>query len=385
MRRSLFFWGIALALLTACDRPAPDSPGIELPLAKALGGGDSAGYALALQPTEFAFPADHGAHPEFRNEWWYFTGRLASEEGHRYGFELTVFRVALWPEDDSGPVEGESAWRSRQLYFSHFAVTDVESARFHVAQRWSRGILDLAGVTENPLQIQVDGWTIVHEQDAWRLAAAERGVSMQLDLRPLKPIVLNGDRGLSRKSSGPGQASYYYSMPRLAVSGQLEVPGWQGAVSGLGWLDREWSTSALAEHQVGWDWFALQLDDGSELMLYQLRQTDGTASPYSGGTLVSAAGGSRHLGAKDFQIQVLSYWDSPLGGRYPASWTVQLADEELSLVVEPLLADQELDTVPRYWEGAVKASGRRGGVDVTGGGYVELTGYAQRLSGVLRR
>jgi predicted secreted hydrolase len=358
---------------------------MDLSLAQALGGGDTAGYATAGQAREFVFPADHGAHPEFRNEWWYFTGRLESGQGDRYGFELTVFRVALWPREDPESTHAASAWRSRQVYFSHFAVTDVDNSRFHVAQRWSRGALGLAGVREDPLRIQVDGWSASLEQDTWHLSAFERGVSIELDLQALKPVVLNGDRGLSRKSSGPGQASYYYSVTRLAVSGQLEVPGWRGPVSGLAWLDREWSTSALAAEQVGWDWFALQLDDGSDLMLYQLRRRDGSPGPFSAGTLVRADGSSRHLSVQDFQVQVAGYWDSPLGGRYPALWNVSVPDEALSLMVEPLLADQELHTVPRYWEGAVKVSGRRQDKEIGGGGYVELTGYAQQRPGMVRR
>lgn len=365
--------------LATCGGEGPPVQGEELSLSKALGSVDATGHAIADGPRRFSFPADHGPHPDYRNEWWYFTGRVQGRDERGFGFELTLFRVSLWPPEESAaePVRG-SAWRSRQLFFAHFAVTDVARGSFHAAQRWSRGALDLAGARPEPPGVWVEGWHASLEADRWRLVAADGAVAIDLWLLPVKPVVLNGEQGLSRKSAGAGQASYYYSLPRLAVSGELAVPGWRGPVQGLAWLDREWSTSALAADQLGWDWFALQLDDGSELMLYQLRRADGSPDSHSGGTRVAPDGQGLHLPAGTFDIQVLDHWDSPLGGRYPAAWRIEIPPEQLVLEVRPLVANQELDTVPRYWEGAVSVRGRRQGEPVSGGGYVELTGYAGR-------
>jgi predicted secreted hydrolase len=217
------------------------------------------------------------------------------------------------------------------------------------------------------LQLADEGWSL-H-------AATDRHV-LDLQMRPLSPAVLNGEAGLSRKSDQPGAASYYYSVPRAALSGRVTADGESCQAHGMAWLDREWGSGALASNQTGWDWFALQLDDGSALMFYSLRRDDGSRDPYSAGTWVDPHGEVRHLAHDDLQIEVLKQWTSPRGGRYPAQWRLQSAVLSLDLSVRPLLADQELLTRPRYWEGAVESVGRREGRELRGRGYVELVGYA---------
>ncbi len=363
----------------ACAEEPVSSPS---ELAAALGAGDDAGYAKALEPRSFSFPEDHGAHPAFRNEWWYVTGNLDGEDGRRFGYELTIFRVALAP----GLPESRSAWRTNQLYFAHFALTDVEDGEFHVAERWSRGAAGLAGAEADPFRVWLADWSIAEtaggETDGgrWRLLARDGDVGIDVTLASAKSPVLQGDQGLSQKSSERGNASYYYSLTRLRTEGEITIDGERYRAAGWSWLDREWSTSALAPTQAGWDWFALQLDDGTELMFYLLRRkdsNDGAIDLHSAGSFVDAAGRVTRLAHDDVRIDVTDSWQSPLGGTYPARWILQVPALALELAIEPVLANQELDTIVRYWEGAVDVSGTRDGRPIGGRGYVELTGYAE--------
>ena len=343
-------------------------------LAELLGSDADAGFARALAPRTFAFPEDHGPHPEFRNEWWYVTGNLEDEDGRRFGFELTIFRFALTP---SVP-RSSSAWRTNQVYIAHLAVTDAEDENFYVAQRYSRGAVGLAGAQAAPFRIWIDDWEITGqaETEAWRLRANDDAVGIDLELTALKRPVLNGINGLSQKSADPNNASYYYSITRMQTAGSLRVGDRDYTVSGLSWLDREWSTSALAADQVGWDWFALQLDDGSELMFYGLRLRDGAWDTASAGTFTDANGGASHLAENDVEISVLDAWESPEGGTYPSRWLLRIPRFDLQLTVNPIIDDQELFTTVRYWEGAVDVEGKHNQLPVDGRGYVELTGYA---------
>ena len=335
---------------------------------------DAEGYARALEPREFSFPADHGPHPEFRNEWWYLTGNLDSADGERFGFELTIFRFSLAPT----VVLSESAWRTNQVYIAHLAVTDAENDRFFVAQRYSRGALGLAGAEAHPLRVWIDDWQIAAQPSGdWQLVADDAEFGVDLDLTALKPPVFNGIDGLSQKSADPGNASYYYSMTRIGADGAIRIGDKVYEVSGLAWLDREWSTSALADNQVGWDWFALQFSDGSDLMFYGLRLDDGSQDPQSAGTFVSTNGVRAHLTLEDVEVAVLDTWDSPEGGSYPSRWRLRVPRFGLDVTVTPVIADQELFTTVRYWEGAVDVAGTHDGKPISGRGYVELTGYAE--------
>lgn len=370
---------LVLLATTSC-RDTAREPAASLSVAGALRAADDRGYARALAPREFSFPADHGPHPDFRTEWWYYTGNLATAEGRRFGFQLTFFRSALAPEM---PERG-SAWATRQAWLAHFTVTDVEAERFHASERWSRGAVGLAGVQATPFRVWVEDWSAAAAAEEtgpvfpMRLRAAEGEVAVDLKLAQGKRPVLQGDRGLSRKSAKPGNASYYYSLTRMPANGTVRVGSETFTVEGAAWMDREWSTSSLGEKQVGWDWFALQLADGTDLMLYQLRQTDGRLDPASSGSFVAPDGTSRTLTFRDFSLEALDHWQSPRSrARYPARWRLRVPSEGLDLTVAPRLADQELDVSFRYWEGAVAVEGTRRGTPVEGKGYVELTGYAE--------
>jgi predicted secreted hydrolase len=350
-----------------------------LSVAESLRGTGPEGFARALTPRAFHFPADHGPHPEFRTEWWYYTGNLATTEGRRFGFQLTFFRNALTPH----PPERASRWATNQVYLAHFTLTDVDSGRFRSFERLERGAVGLAGAQPLPFRVWLGDWsstgpaaggeaTPIHLTAAAGTAGGTDAAAIDLVLQAGKPPVLEGDRGLSLKGAEPGQASYYYSLPRMPAAGTVRSGGTAFAVSGLAWMDREWSTSSLGPDQVGWDWFSLQLADGRELMLYRLRRKDGSADPASSGTLIAADGSSRRLTLADVTLETAVAWTSPRSGaRYPARFRLRLPAFGLDLNVRPLLADQELDTSFRYWEGAVAVTGT-----VAGSGYVELTGYA---------
>jgi predicted secreted hydrolase len=366
----------------AAFEPASDRLGV-------LRAADETGFAVAAAPRRFEFPQDHGPHPAFRHEWWYLTGQLYAADGRWFGFELTFFRLALQPPPAAGADRaGSSAWRSRQVYAAHFALTDVARGRFFSATRYDRDALGLALAQAEPFAVRVADWFVVQAPEAapavgpppllhWQLQAADTQYQLQLDLRGSQPPVLNGAQGLSRKSDEPGAASYYYSMPRLQASGRIGGPQDSVPVTGLAWLDREWGSGSLGAQQQGWDWFALDFSDGSALMFYALRDRDGRRDGHSAGTFVDASGHATPLSNAAVDIAVRRQWDSPRGGRYPAQWTVTVGSQDLHLQITPLLADQELATQPRYWEGAVQVTGRRGATPVSARGYVELVGYAQ--------
>ena len=341
-------------------------------------GAPAEGFALVMGPRPFEFPADHGPHREYRSEWWYFTGIVKAADGSRYGFQLTFFRYRL----AAVSLERRSEWAAEQVYMAHFAVTDVEAGRFHAFERFSRGALDLAGARASPFRVWLEDWSASGEGGAGdfaaRLRASEAGTGIDLAFGPGEGPILHGDGGYSRKSATPGNASYYYSYPRMPVSGRLWIPRGSFEVRGEGWLDREWSSSALASDQAGWDWFALRLSDDSELMLYQLRRRDGSADPFSYGVLVDSGGGALALAPEDFTIEVTRYWQ-PVDKRtnYPSGWRLLIPSAALDVEVEPLVEDQEWRQAFRYWEGAVSARGSSGSLPVSGSGYVELTGYAE--------
>jgi predicted secreted hydrolase len=336
---------------------------------------DRAGFTRALAPRPLSFPADHGAHPDFRTEWWYYTGNLSTAAGRRVGFQLTFFRIALAPDS----VVRASAWATRQLYVGHFAISDIAGGRFHAFSRSSREALDLAGASASPFRVWLDDWSAEGDGPSARLRASEGDVAIDLEVSAAKPVVAQGDRGLSRKGPEPGNASFYYSFTRMPARGVVRLGRETLEVTGEAWMDREWSTSALGSGVQGWDWFALQLDDGRELMFYLLRRRDGTIDPFSAGTLVAADGTTRVLEPGDVRIETLAHWRSPRSGvRYPARWRVSVPSADLRLEIEPRLADQELIVGTRYWEGAVAVAGTAvAGRPIAGQGYVELVGYAE--------
>lgn len=370
MNKRLFLLFIVTALLAACEQAPEPSP---LDLRAALGGEAGAGFERAVKPRNFRFPQDHAAHPGFRNEWWYVTGNLKDNHGHHYGYQVTLFRIALSPQRP----DSESQWASNQVWMAHVALTDVHLQQHWHAQRLSRGALELAGQSTQPFRVWLEDWQITGDEDGsfpWAIDVKTEHFNLQLQLHNTKPIVLQGDNGLSQKSSEAGNASYYYSMTRLQTNGTVERDGKQLSVSGWSWLDREWSTSALGEDQVGWDWFSLQLEDQQELMFYQLRQQDGSPDPHSSGKWIKPDGGSLALTQKDVNLKPLRYWKAESGRKYPVVWSLKLPSKNKSWRIEAMLDDQEMATGIHYWEGSVKV------VDATtdkiiGYGYLEMTGY----------
>jgi predicted secreted hydrolase len=332
-------------------------------------------------PEPLEFPADDGPHPETLTEWWYYTGNLVTPDGRRFGFQLTFFRRAAAPPGLA--IERDSAWATDQIYLAHFALTDVDGNGFHAFERFSRGAAGLAGAQGDPYRVWLEDWTIESDgEGSYRLAAAQDEIRIELALEDLKGRTLHGDSGYSRKGPEPGNASIYISQARLRADGAVTLAGERYEVSGLAWLDHEYSTSALGPEEVGWDWFSIQLDDGSELMLFQLRRSDGGVSPYSSGTLIEPDGSAVHLSLEEFSITVNRLWTSPhSGAEYPAGWTIEIPSLDIQLEVEPYVADQELSVSFVYWEGASSAGGTRAGAPVSGSGYVELTGYAHSMQG----
>lgn len=328
--------------------------------------------AYGVRP--ITFPEDLGAHPTFQTEWWYYTGNLLGQDGNRYGFQLTFFRRALAAQ----PVERSSEWAGNQIYFAHFALTDVAQNTFHHYERFSRGGANLAGAQSVPYRVWLEDWEAREiESGLVQLKAREGDVALDLLIEPVKPPVLQGDRGFSPKSDQPGNASYYYSFTRNEASGTIRTPQGAVSVSGLVWKDHEWSTSALGPEAEGWDWFSLQLDDGREVMFFQIRKSDGRIEPVSSGVIVEADGRTRRLAHAAVQIEVLDYWQSPASKvRYPAKWNLVVPSADISVTITPLIPNQELQTMFVYWEGAVRVEGNQ-----TGFGYVEMTGYADSMQG----
>ena len=483
MNLTVWIGGIFLVLMmTACNQQAQTDEGVAATLREP----DYAGFERAYAPKPFNFPADHGPHPDYRDEWWYVTGNLDGPDGRRFGFQITFFRHGL----KRGIPNRASHWAGQDANMAHFALTDVAGKKYTSFQRISRSGAGLAGAQAEPFKVWLDDWrmeasrpsgnavelvppltggrlggnavelaaevgrnkpaptgvsgkmtgqvpeTVVarpysglqptlnstalrlgggqskgsenpppnlktpspfgrglgegleegsvelnstalssSEGFPWHFRASQEGIELDLEMQARKPPVLNGNQGLSQKSAEPGNASYYYSITRMEAKGLLKLAGKAIPVKGLAWLDREWSTSMLADYQAGWDWFSLQLDDGTDLMFFRLRHKDGTDDPTSSGVLIAQDGHSTRLAGDEVSIKALGSWQSPAGGVYPSGW--QLTIKPLNQVIEihPVLADQEFRHDARYWEGAVdvvdavskKAYGR---------GYVELTGYA---------
>lgn len=336
---------------------------------------DDKGFARALTPQKFVFPRDHGPHNNYRSEWWYFTGNLKNFEGRQFGYELTFFRFAL----NAAAQTTKSAWRTNQLYMAHLTLTDIEKQRFYAAERFSRAGNGLAGASADKYGVWLHDWSAraVDSTDfPLRLQAKTREFTVDLLLNSPKNYVLQGNQGLSQKSREPGNASYYYSYPRLESEGSVSIAGQPFSVSGFSWMDREWSTSALSQEQSGWDWFALQLSDNTELMFYQLRRKDGQPDSNSSGSFVLEDNTKISLQANDVSIKALDSWKSPHSKiTYPSRWHLAVPGQHLELDVIPLLNDQELNLSYRYWEGAVSVSGNKNGKPISGQGYVELAGY----------
>lgn len=328
-------------------------------------------YRQAAPGHRFVFPRDHFEHPEFRTEWWYYTGNVQDQRGRRFGFELVFFRQA----QRRAPSDNRSAWRIDDLYLAHLALTDIDGKRFFPHRRLSRAGPGIAGASFEKSRIWNGNWSSRWDGVRQTLDATADEFRFHLELNPLKPVVIHGIDGVSAKAQGPGRASHYVSFPRLAVAGSIELDGNSLTVTGTAWMDHEWFTHQLDPGQVGWDWFSVQLDGQRELMVFQLRLKDGSIDKYSAGTYVDAAGKAHHLTSRDFRLEPGRLWTSPkTNARYPVTWRILAPSYGIALDCSAAMDNQELLTEDssgiNYWEGAVRYSGSANGT-----GYLEMTGY----------
>jgi predicted secreted hydrolase len=345
------------------------------------GKGEGFAYKLALPGREFSFPADHYSHPDFQTEWWYYTGHLQGESGKRYGYQVTFFRFGL--RDRQQQIK-DKAPLFTELYMAHFALSDVNRKKFVYRERINRGYQGRADAATDRYLVWNEDWKVTGDAKNHSIQASDRGTELRLQLTSLKPPVLHGENGLSQKGEGEGRASYYYSLTRMSTEGELTIEGKKEQVRGVSWMDHEFGSNQLGESQIGWDWFSLQLSDDTELMVYRIRQRDGTIEPASGGTWIRADGSAVPLPRDGITVAELDHWQSPQSrGRYPARWRLTVPSAHLAVELVPTVPQQELlthrSTQVTYWEGSVTVAGERAGRPVMGLGYVELTGYAAPL------
>lgn len=338
-------------------------------------------YKQALPGYQYQFPRDHFDHPEYRTEWWYYTGNLKTADGRRFGYELTFFRQGV----DRKPLQNAD-WGVQDLYLAHFALSDITGQKFRYTERVNRAGPGIAGVSEQAGRIWNGNWQVQWNHGTQELRAIADGFRVQLSLTSQKPPIIHGENGVSQKGSGAGHASHYISLTRLISDGMIEADGNSYQVQGTSWMDHEFSTDSLAKNEVGWDWLSIQLIDNTELMLYRLRHSDGTADPYSSGTYIDAEGHSSFLSVRDFTMQPEGeLWKSANSpATYPTSWRVIIRSLGIGLQVTTPMPSQELAgktrLSPGYWEGAIDVRGSRSGSAVTGVGYLEMTGYDKPLN-----
>lgn len=382
MRRVRLFWlglMIVVVSLSGCSS-ADQTRLVSANVVASLSGPADEAFARAYEPIDFVFPRDHGAHPEYRTEWWYYTGNLTDSAGNQYGYQLTFFRSALTPDLP----ERTSDLATNQIYMAHFAVTNGAANDHQSFERFSRGAGGLAGATGEPAYaVWLEDWAVrTIEPGVTRLQASAPGeggaVALDLTLRETQPPVLHGKQGLSQKGPEAGNASYYYSLVQIETTGTVTSQGETVEVTGLSWMDHEFGTSALSANAVGWDWFSMQLDNGAVLMLAQVRTADGGVMPQFEGTYVAADGKPETITAADLTLTASAQWTSPRTQiTYPSGWQMAIARLNIALTVEPLIGDQEMEVSFVYWEGAVTIEGTIADQPVQGVGYVELTGYGQ--------
>ena len=342
-------------------------------------------YYTVNGPCNLEFPKDHGPHPGYRTEWWYYTGNLASVSGKHFGFQLTFFRTQISPPGATAKwPRSPSAWRTQQIYLAHSAVTDISGKKHLHAETVSREALKMAGAlqTSESTTLFLKDWSARIEPGRHLLKVNTDEFSFDLTLTPSKPPVKHGQAGYSLKGSSPQRASCYYSYTRLESEGRLKLDGKVASVKGLSWMDHEFSTAPLEPGLEGWDWFSLQFSDQTEFMGFLLRMEEGDVSQASSGTFVDREGQSRHLAKRDFVVTVLDSWKSPHSKAvYPSRWRLQVFPLSLDVTIVSNLPDQEMRTLNStgvtYWEGSVSLRGTKENRPLSGRGYVELTGYAR--------
>lgn len=372
----IFALATLLALLN--NQPVESTPASSFALSS---GPPATEFQRALPPAEIEFPRDFGPHPDFQTEWWYYTGNLSAPDGRRFGYQFTIFRRALLPP--SLTAERGSELAASQIYLGHFALTDVQERNHVYFERFARGAGGIAGAQAVPYRVWLEDWQITEfEPGTYRMRASQDGFALDLTLLDLKGPVLQGENGYSQKGPDPGNASFYYSQTRLKTAGILQIDGQEFEVTGYSWKDHEYSTSALSGDQVGWDWFAIQFSDQTELKVFHIRKENGEIDRFSSGSFVNQSGLITPLGDQDFSIKSTASWTSEASGAtYPANWTIEVPELNIELQVSPLVADQELNVSYSYWEGAVSVTGTKNGFPIDGFGYAELTGYTQSMAG----
>ncbi|MBS1839819.1 MAG: carotenoid 1,2-hydratase [Acidobacteria bacterium] len=334
-------------------------------------------YRVALPGYRYEFPRDFFGHPEFQTEWWYATGNVKTTEGRKFGFELTFFRQAVSREESK-----HSAWDVKDLYLAHLALSDLDGGHFYHAERVNRGGPGIAGADPQSGKVWNGNWFAAWEKGGTQeIRAQSEQFQISFALKSEKPPIIHGENGVSQKGEGRGRASHYFSQTRLDTSGTISLNGKQYAVTGLSWMDHEFFTHQLTAEQAGWNWFSIQLEDKTELMLFNIRRKDGTIDSYSAGTYVDSAGRSTHLHLSDFSlIPGSTVWKSPAtNASYPIQWKVSVPKFGISLEARTQLPQQELTgstkLAPNYWEGAMEFSGTRNTASIRGSGYLEMTGY----------
>ncbi len=347
------------------------------------------GFLIAQPGYTYRFPRDHASHPGYKTEWWYYTGHLRTEKGERFGFQWTFFKSAFRPPRPEVDRKIKSRWAVQNIYFAHFAISDFQKQKFHFEERVSRGALGEAMADPDRYRIWIKDWRCEAigntKKTTHRLQATSQRYGIDLVARSLKPPVIHGTNGISRKGRSLSQASHYISLTRMQISGTLRVGQGEAAtihrVRGTAWMDHEFGSSQIGEGQVGWDWFSIQLENGSEVMLYIMRKRNGTADRFSSASWIDPSGVNQHLKREDFRVEVLKKWKSPnSGGTYPIRWRIHIPSRRATFYIEPVFPNQELTTAKstkvNYWEGAIRVWGKADGSPVKGQGYVEMTGYA---------
>lgn len=333
-------------------------------------------YQPALPGYRYEFPRDHFSHPDYRTEWWYYTGNLRAKDGHRFGFELTFFRQGISPEANSSP------WYIHDLYLAHLALSDVSGGRYYATERINRAGPGVAGVDAASETIWNGNWQARIGESTHTLRGIGNDFFFDLTVAPQKPPVIQGVDGVSQKAQGVGHASHYVSFTRMRTTGTVELNGSQYEVDGDAWMDHEFFSELVEGDEVGWDWLSIQLDDNSELMLYRLRHKDGSVDPYSSGTYIDSLGRTRHLALRDFSMtQSGAAWKSKqTGAAYPIAWSVDVPQLKLQIEITTPLKSQEFVSRfgPSYWEGAIDVQGHHGNETMRGLGYLEMTGYDER-------
>lgn len=371
MRLDLFVIVVLVVLTStwlAWQTRQPEPVIERLSVVNLMAGGEG-DFRRVTEPVPLSFPEAHGQHPDYQNEWWYFTGNLETEDGRYLGFQYTLFRFGNRPAERL-----DSAWATDTTWMAHLALSDGRERQFYQSERFARGALGLAGADKTRWWLR--DWEVARDDQTWHLAADAGDFALQLAMTPERPIILQGDEGYSRKGPEPGNASRYYSITRLDTHGQIRIGDQTLAVTGLSWLDREWGSNQLSDQQAGWDWFALHLDDGRDLMLARLRNLDDSTSEWSYGQLVQPDGSARYLENGEFSLEVLRWWTDRNGARWPLDWRIEVPLADLSLITRAAFDDQHWQGSVDYWEGMIEV------IDATrdrpvGRGYLELSGYGE--------